>query len=147
MRFSAAAAALAGLPALAVADAPDYQAQFQAQFQQYLGQAQPYIEKVQSFIPNPNKHDPIGAAEAKAGAMKMDVLTIGNWNETLYEPVVAGAAAPVEWYVLITGGNKTCFGMYRRVGADCTKGTNSSRLLRQDRKGLQRDGGQVRARA
>ncbi len=106
MRFSSAAAVL-GLPLLAVADVPEYQAQFQAQFQQYLG---PYIDKIKPYIPNPSKHDPVAAAEAKAGSLNLDILTLSNWNSTLYGPVTVETSTPLEWWVLFTGGNKTCFG-------------------------------------
>ena len=105
MRFSKASTFLT-LPLLAAADVPDYQ----AQFQQYLGQAQGYVDKVTSKILLPNLHDPVAAAEAKAGSMKMDILSLNNWKETLYGPVEAGSTTPEEWWVLITGGNKTCFG-------------------------------------
>ncbi|KAI1257311.1 hypothetical protein MGN70_000351 [Eutypa lata] len=107
MRFST-AAALFGLPLLAVADVPEYQ----AQFQEVLG---PYIDKIKPYIPNPNKHDPIGAAEAKAGSLNLDILTINNWNSTLFGPVTPETTTPVEWWVLFTGGNKTCFGKCGRV--------------------------------
>lgn len=105
MRFNSASSLLA-LPLLAAADTPDYQ----AQFQQYLGQAQGYFETFASKIPSPSKFDPIAAAAAKAGANKVDILGLHNWKETLYGPVTPGSTTPEEWWVLITGGNKTCFG-------------------------------------
>lgn len=100
MRFSV-ISALWALPSLAAAQ--DFQ-QYQAQFQNFLGQ-------FGSYIPNPNKHDPVGAAEAKAGEMKMNVLTLSNWKETLYSPVTAQSTTPEEWWVFVTGRNKSCFGM------------------------------------
>ncbi|KAI1427990.1 hypothetical protein F5Y12DRAFT_791136 [Xylaria sp. FL1777] len=112
MRFNSASALLA-LPVLAVADTPDYQ----AQFQQYLGQAQGYFEKVASSLPSPSKHDPVAAAAAKAGPNKIDVIGLHNWKDTLYEPVTPGSTTPEEWWVLITGGNKTCFGHCAKVEA------------------------------
>lgn len=99
MRFSTSAILLA-LPLLAVAQDFD---QYKAQFQNFLGQ-------YSSYIPNPSKHDPIGAAEAKAGSMRMNVLTVENWNETLRAPVKAESTTPEEWWVLVSGRNKTCFG-------------------------------------
>ncbi|KAI0541718.1 hypothetical protein GGR58DRAFT_413010 [Xylaria digitata] len=105
MRFNSASVLLA-MPILAVADTPDYQ----AQFQEYLGQAQGYFEKIASIIPSPNKYDPVAAAAAKAGSNKIDVIGLHNWNDTLYEPVTPGSTTPEEWWLLITGGNKTCFG-------------------------------------
>lgn len=106
MRFSA-ASALLSLPLLASAqDAPGYEAQFQS-----------YLDKFMTYIPNPSKHDPVAAAEAKAGSMKMDILTLKNWKDILYSPVTAGSTTPEEYWVLITGGNKTCFGHCGKVEA------------------------------
>ncbi|KAI0452580.1 hypothetical protein F5B21DRAFT_330925 [Xylaria acuta] len=112
MRFNS-ASALFALPLLAAADTPDYQ----AQFQEYLGQAQGYFEKFASKIPSPNKYDPVAAAAAKAGANKVDVIGLHNWKDVLYEPVTPGSTTPEEWWMLITGGNKTCFGHCGKVEA------------------------------
>ena len=98
MRFFS--AIVAALPAFAAAQ--DFQ-QYQAQFQDFLGQ-------MAGYIPNPGRHNPVAALEAKVGAMKLHILTLDNWQETLYEPVTAGTTKPEEWWVLTTGGNKTCFG-------------------------------------
>ncbi|KAK5631320.1 hypothetical protein RRF57_007034 [Xylaria bambusicola] len=105
MRFSPASALLA-LPVLAAADSPDYR----AQFQEYLGKAQGYFEKLTSSLPHPNKYDVAGAVAAKSGPNKLSVIGLDNWKETLYEPVTPGSTTPEEWWLLITGGNKTCFG-------------------------------------
>ncbi|KAI1179620.1 hypothetical protein F4777DRAFT_438773 [Nemania sp. FL0916] len=112
MRFPSASALLA-LPLLVVADTPDYQ----AQFQEYLGQAQGYFEQLASNLPSPNKFDPVAAAAAKAGSTKVDVISLHNWRETLYASVAPGSTTPEEWWLLITGGNKTCFGHCGRVEA------------------------------
>ena len=101
MRFSL-STAVAALPALAAAqDSP--LGQYQAQFQNFLG-------NMASYIPNPGRHDPIAALEAKVGEMKMHTLTLENWKDTLYEPVAPDATTPVDWWILTTGRNKTCFG-------------------------------------
>ncbi|KAF4949620.1 hypothetical protein FSARC_13428 [Fusarium sarcochroum] len=101
MRFSS-STVLAALPALAAAqDSPIDQ--YKAQFQNIIGQ-------FSSYIPNPGQHDPVAAAEAKAGSMRLNVLTLENWKQTLYEPVSAGATTPEEWWLLVSGGNKTCYG-------------------------------------
>jgi hypothetical protein len=44
--------------------------------------------------------------------MRLNVLTLENWKQTLYEPVSAGATTPEEWWLLISGGNKTCYGTF-----------------------------------
>lgn len=101
MRFSA-SALVAALPLLASAQ-EDPLGQYKAQFQTYL-------DKMGSYIPNPGKHDPVAALEAKLGSMRLSTLTLDNWKETLYEPVAPNAKNPTEWWVLISGRNKTCFG-------------------------------------
>lgn len=105
MRFSTAAAAAFSLPLLAAAEGPapaDL-------VQQYLGQAQDLFNK---YFPNPARHDPVGAAQAKVGEMKMHTLTLSNWNETLFTNVKHGESTPEEWWVFITGGKKACFGKF-----------------------------------
>lgn len=105
MRFSTAVAA--ALPLLAGAqEVPEYQAQFQN-----------YLDKFWSYVPNPSKSDPVGAAEAKIGEMKMDVVTLDNWRDVLYGHVSPQSTEPEETWVLITGGNKTCFGHCDRIEA------------------------------
>lgn len=100
---------LSALPLLAAAQEA---AQEAAPFEQYKAQFQNFLGNFGSYIPNPNKHDPVGAAEAKIGEMKMDILTLDNWKDTLYSPVKPESTTPEEWWVLITGRNKTCFGSY-----------------------------------
>ncbi|KAL7798206.1 hypothetical protein V8C37DRAFT_369087 [Trichoderma ceciliae] len=108
MRFSA-ATLLVALPALSDAQGNPLD-QYVAQFQQILGQAG-------SYIPLPTKHNPAAAHEAKTGPMKLSVLTLDNWKETLYEPVAPSAKTPEEWWVLVSGGNKTCFGQCAQIDA------------------------------
>ena len=98
MRFFPAVVAV--LPALGAAQ--DF-SQYQAQFQNFVG-------NWASYIPNPGRHDPISALEAKLGSMKLHTLTLDNWRETLYEPVAPTTKTPVEWWVLFSGRNKTCMG-------------------------------------
>jgi len=94
MRFST--VSLLALPLLAAAAQED-------PLQQAKDAAQYWFEKISSYIPNPNKvHTPSSFA-AKAGGKTLNVLTLNDWEETL-------RAKPEEWWVLITGGNKTCFG-------------------------------------
>ncbi|KAI0006965.1 hypothetical protein F4779DRAFT_620040 [Xylariaceae sp. FL0662B] len=112
MRF-AIASALLSLPLLAIAEEPQYQ----AQFQNYMGQAQSLLDKITSKIPLPHKHDPVAAAEAKAGELNLDILTLSNWKDTLYGSVKPDSTTPEEWWVLITGGNKTCYGHCGKIEA------------------------------
>lgn len=105
MRFSA--LSLAALPLLAAAtqqDSPIEQAKAQAQY---------YFDKFSSWIPNPSKGHTVNtahAAAAKVGGKALSILTLGDWKETILSSVKPTSTKPEEWWVLITGGNKTCFG-------------------------------------
>jgi hypothetical protein len=101
MRFSL---ALAALPALAVAQENPFE-QYKAQFQNFLGQ-------MGSYIPNPAAHDPVAALESKLGQLKLNILTLENWKDTFYESISPDTTKPEEWWVLTTGRNKTCYGMF-----------------------------------
>ncbi|KAG6037573.1 hypothetical protein E4U41_004907 [Claviceps citrina] len=92
----------AALPLLASAQ-QDPLGQYKAQFQTLMG-------KMGSYMPNPGSYDAVAALEAKLGSMRLSTLTLENWKETLYEPVAADSTVPTEWWVLISGRNKTCFG-------------------------------------
>jgi hypothetical protein len=101
MRFSA-LSVVAALPLLAAgAEAP---------FEQYKAQFQNFMDKLGAKIPNPGRHDHVEAAATKSGPKRMDILTLDNWQQTLLAPVKPTLTTPVEWWVLVTGGNKTCFG-------------------------------------
>jgi hypothetical protein len=110
MRFST--TAVLALPLLAAAAESPFE-QYKAKFQNFLssfGASAPNVaEKVA---------EPVAAAASKAknkvAPKKIEQLTLSNWNETLYSPVKPGATTPEEWWVLLTGGNKTCYG---RCGA------------------------------
>lgn len=100
MRFST--SAVLALPLLAAAAESPFEA-YKAKFQNFLGSfgaAPPIAAEV----------PPVDAAKANVGSKKIDTLTLADWKNTLYGPVKAGATQPEEWWVLITGGNKTCFG-------------------------------------
>ncbi|KAK4644927.1 hypothetical protein QC763_309260 [Podospora pseudopauciseta] len=108
MRFSTATAALAALGPLSAAAAESPFEQYKAKFQNFLSSFSgsagipEAADNVQVPIPKPKSK----TVEPK----KIDTLTLANWKDTLYAPVHAEATIPEEWLVLITGGNKTCFG-------------------------------------
>ncbi len=101
MRFDLPSILLVGLALGAAAESP--LDQYKAKFQNFLG-------SFGSYIPSPTSHEDTETPEAKARGKTMDVLTLGNWKQTLYSPVKPAATKPEEWWVLITGRNKTCFG-------------------------------------
>jgi hypothetical protein len=109
MRFST--SAVLALPLLAAAAEGPFEqfGQYKAQFQNFLssfGAKAPTTEAPSAV------EDPLQAAEAKIGSTQVEVLTLDNWKDKLYSSVKADSATPEEWWVLISGGNKTCFGRY-----------------------------------
>lgn len=116
MRFSTTSALLA-LPLLGMAaEDGGLFGQYRAQFQNLLGSfgiAQPDAGAGEPAAAG-GAHAAGGAASAtgtKAAGVAIP-LTLGNWHNTLYSTVKAGATTPEEWRVLITGSNKTCFGTF-----------------------------------
>lgn len=107
MRF--ASATLLALPLLAAA------AQQESPFDKAKEQAQYYFNKLSSYIPNPNAQHPFEAAASKVGAKNVNVLTIDNWKSTLQSSSRSYSQSPEEWWVLITGGNKTCYGQCAKI--------------------------------
>ncbi|KAK3955522.1 hypothetical protein QBC32DRAFT_333364 [Pseudoneurospora amorphoporcata] len=113
MRFSTSAAVLA-LPLLAAAESP--LDQYKAKFQNFLGSfagtaggaAVPQAAEVPQQKPIVSNAE--SATSTSVQAKKVERLTLSNWKDTLYAPVQPAATSPEEWWVLVTGGNKTCFG-------------------------------------
>jgi hypothetical protein len=95
------------LPLLAAAQADP--------LEQIKAQAQYYFDKISSFIPNPSVPHTAPAAAAKAGGKTLSILTLGNWEQTLRGSVKPTSTKPEEWWVLVTGGNTTCFGQCEQV--------------------------------
>ena len=109
MRFSA--AALLALPLLATA-AESPLDQYKAKFQNFLGSfgakapQAPFQEAAA-----PAAADSKSKAKGKGVKSKnIETLTLENWDQTLFAPVKAESTTPEEWWVLVSGGNKTCFG-------------------------------------
>ncbi|KFY23137.1 hypothetical protein V493_06052 [Pseudogymnoascus sp. VKM F-4281 (FW-2241)] len=99
MRFST--LSLLALPLLAVAETQD-------PIQQYKDAALHYFNMAYSFIPHTNTYSASEAAIAKAN--NVDILTLNNWRSTLLDSVTPLSKGPEEWWVLLTAGNKTCWG-------------------------------------
>lgn len=95
------------LPLLAVAQ--------QDPFEQAKVQAQYWLDKISSYIPNPSKPHSPPEVTAKAGGKTMNILTLDNWEHTIRSSVKPASTAPEEWWVLLTGGNKTCFGQCGQI--------------------------------
>ena len=69
-----------------------------------------WFEKAKSYIP-PSVYSPTAATAAKVASKNVVPLTKENWATTLVPSASASAGAgPENWMVLISGGNKTCYG-------------------------------------
>lgn len=84
-------------------------------FEQAKAQAQYWFEKITSYIPNPSKAHTAPAAAAKVGGKALNILTLNDWEHTIRSSVKPASTTPEEWWVLITGGNKTCFGQCGQI--------------------------------
>ncbi|KAK3946440.1 hypothetical protein QBC46DRAFT_369784 [Diplogelasinospora grovesii] len=109
MRFTA--SAILALPLLAAAaDSP---------FEEYKAKFQNFLSSFGAAPPSPSTQeapaDAGAAGSATVGAKNMEILTLDNWKDTLYSPVKPDATTPEEWWVLISGRNKTCFGHCLKV--------------------------------
>jgi hypothetical protein len=100
MRFTA--LTTLALPLLAAA------AQQQDPLTQAMESAQYYFDKVRGWIPHTNTFQAVEELAAKAGGNNLEVLTLDNWQKTLRGSVTG--KGPTEWWILVTGGNKTCWG-------------------------------------
>jgi hypothetical protein len=95
MRFSS---LLLLLPALAAADQIPLRDQLKGWF-----------EKAKAYMPS-SPSSPLDAGAAKVAAANVVSLTKENWSSELSRKPGASVTGPVEWMVLISGGNKTCWG-------------------------------------
>lgn len=83
--------------------------QYKAQFQNFLGsfggkgaaetEAADQIKKEQYTV-----------EEVPVEGSALSTLTLDNWHETLYGSLPEGATTPEEWWLFVTGRNKTCNG-------------------------------------
>ncbi|KAK0634519.1 hypothetical protein B0T17DRAFT_586306 [Bombardia bombarda] len=108
MRFTS--SAILALPLLAAAA--------ESPFDQYKAKFQNFLSSFGAAVGAPSVDtlkEPLAAAKAKVGAKKVEVLTLDNWKDTLYAPVKPEATIPEEWWMLVTGGNKSCFGRCAQV--------------------------------
>ncbi|KAK0705385.1 hypothetical protein B0H67DRAFT_558005 [Lasiosphaeris hirsuta] len=107
MRFTN--SALLALPLLAAAA--------ESPFEQYKAKFQNFISSFGAAVPNvAEKVAPAAtSSKSKVAAKEIKSLTLSNWKETLYAPVKPEAIQPEEWWVLVTGGAKTCFGHCTKI--------------------------------
>jgi hypothetical protein len=103
MRFST---TLLILPALVLAQEQKPLGDFGAQVS---AQVNSWFEKAKAYIP-PAIYSPTAAVAAKVASKNVVHLHKDNWQETLVPSTTAKSTGPDNWMVLISGGNKTCYG-------------------------------------
>ena len=90
--------------------------------QQPLRQQEPnalaaWLDKLRSYLPSTENakasvDQAVDSARAKAASVNLSPLTLDGWRATLHPSSTAatGPGEPEEWWVLVTGGNRTCLG-------------------------------------
>lgn len=68
---------------------------------------QSWFEKAKTYLPAGAK-DPVGAGAAKVAGKNITPLTKDNWQSVLSPS--GSSNSPEAWMILVSGGNKTCFG-------------------------------------
>ena len=71
--------------------------------------AEGWFNKAKSYVPTGVK-SPISSSAAKVAAEIITPLTKDNWESTLTVSPSSTEEGPKTWLILITGGNKTCYG-------------------------------------
>lgn len=97
MRFTS---LVALLPALAL-----------AQEQQPLAdRVQGWFNRVKSYVPSADPAAPIEKLAEKVSEKRVTPVTLNNWQS-----ILTPGPEPQNWFVFVTGGNKTCFGRCDRA--------------------------------
>ena len=73
-----------------------------------LDNLQSWFEKAKSYIPNAAT-DPVAAGAAKVAGKNITPFTKDNWQSIL-SPLSTSSHSPEEWMILVSGGNKSCYG-------------------------------------
>lgn len=97
------------LPALGVSAEGAFD-QYKAKFQNFLGQFGASIPGSDPAAETAPPRDTKAAPKEAVPAKPIEVFTMENWKDTLYGPVKPEALKPEEWWVMVTGRNKTCWG-------------------------------------
>lgn len=105
MRFTS--TSILALPLVATA------AQVETPLEQAKAQLKSWGSYLQNILPSPNAPHTPGEAAAKVGGKAVNVLTLNTWEQTIrssYNPNADQASESEQWWILLTGGNRTCFG-------------------------------------
>jgi hypothetical protein len=110
MRYSS---AILALPALALAQD---QVPLADKLRGWFKQAQDYIpSSVPSVIPNP-----VDAGASFVVEQYVHELNLSNWKSIVTPGAAAQTAGSEEWFIFLTGGNETCYGLCGNVTKEWT---------------------------
>jgi len=105
-----ASAALLALPALATAQ--QMQIPFLDEIKGFFNKAS---SSISSAVPSAPSINPVAASAAKFAELNVQRLTLSNWDSVLKPGAATASPGIEEWMVMITGGNKTCYGRCQRA--------------------------------
>lgn len=77
--------------------------------------AQGWFDKAKSYIPTAAVTVPVDAGAAKVADKVVTKLDANNWRSTLTPSTSDPSNGPEEWMILVTGGNKSCYGQCAQV--------------------------------
>ncbi|KAL9106415.1 MAG: hypothetical protein Q9227_008557 [Pyrenula ochraceoflavens] len=72
--------------------------------------AQGWFDKAKSYIPTAAATAPIDAGASKVAEKAVATFTPENWQTLLKPKSSEPSRGPEEWMILVSGGNKSCFG-------------------------------------
>ena len=97
---------LLALPALSAAQ----QIPLLDQVKGWFAKASETISSAIPSAPSISIPNPVASGAAKIASLKVDRLTLANYNEVLKPGAATATPGIEEWMVFVTGGNKTCYG-------------------------------------
>jgi hypothetical protein len=102
---------LIALPALATAQ----QVPFLDQVKGWFAKASESITSAASSVPSISLPNPVASGAAKIASLKVHNLDINNYRDLLKPGAATASPGIEEWMIMVTGGNKTCYGACTRA--------------------------------
>jgi hypothetical protein len=102
---------LVALPALAAAQ----QVPFLDSVKGWFAKASESITSAASSVPSISLPNPVASGAAKIAALKVVKLDLNNYQDLLKPGAATASPGIEEWMIMVTGGNKTCYGACNRA--------------------------------
>ena len=103
---------LIALPALAAAQ----QVPFLDQVKGWFAKASESITSAAASVPSITLPNPVASGAAKIAALKVVKLDLNNYQDLLKPGAATASPGIEEWMIMVTGGNKTCYGACTKIG-------------------------------